>query len=84
MMLISSWVMGKGAVPHRELVHVPLQHTLQVQLLELPLQSGGQARVHGGPPGQHDVFVELGPVRRRRTRSEPGIQLHDDSRRRVT
>lgn len=57
---------GGLKVPHRELVHVSLQHPLQVQLLEFPLQSGGQARVHGGPPRQHDVFVELGPERRQR------------------
>lgn len=45
----------------RELVHVPLEHALQVQLLQLPLQSRGQARVHGGAAGQHNVLVELGP-----------------------
>ena len=38
-----------------------LKHSLQMQLLELPLQSGGQARVHGGAPRQHDVLVQLGP-----------------------
>lgn len=45
----------------RELVHVPLEHALQVQLLQLPLQSRGQAGVHGGAARQHNVFVELGP-----------------------
>lgn len=45
----------------RELVHVPLQHSLQVQLLQLALQAGRQPRVHGGASGQDDVLVELGP-----------------------
>ena len=36
--------------PHRELIHISLQHALQVELLELTLQSRGKARVHGGAP----------------------------------
>lgn len=46
---------------YRQLVHVALQHSLQVELLELALQAGRQPRVHGGASGQDDVLVELGP-----------------------
>lgn len=52
-----------SSLTHRQLVHVSLQHALQVQLLQLPLQTGRQAGVHGGAPRKHDVFVELRPDR---------------------
>ena len=30
-----------------------LEHSFQIELLDLPLQPGGKARVHGRPTGQH-------------------------------
>ena len=30
-----------------------LEDSLQIELLDLPLQPGGKARVHGRPTGQH-------------------------------
>merc|ERR1711892_1001664 len=40
-------------------LRVTLKHPLQVQLLDLPLQPAGQARVHSGSPRQNYVFVQL-------------------------
>ena len=48
------------ASTYRELGRVSLQHPLQVQLLDLSLQPGGQPGVHGGAAGQDNVLVELG------------------------
>ncbi|CAN8009736.1 unnamed protein product [Ixodes pacificus] len=43
-----------------ELVRVPPEHPLQVELLDLSLKAARQTGVHGGPSGQDDVLVELG------------------------
>ena len=44
----------------RQSAGVSLQHSLQVELLDLALQSAGQPGVHGGAARQDDVFVEVG------------------------
>lgn len=64
------WQNGKedALISDRELVHISLEHTLQVQLLELPLQSRRQAGVHGGSSREHNVFVELRPGDRKAKR----------------
>lgn len=49
---------------HRKLVDVALQHSLQVELLQLPLQAGWQAGIHGGASGQDDVLEEVSPDQR--------------------
>lgn len=46
---------------YRQLAHVTLQHSLQVQLLQFTLQAGRQPWVHGGTSGQDNVLVELSP-----------------------
>jgi len=46
---------------YRELLRVSVQHILEVQLLDLPLQPGWKARVHGAASGQHDVPIEVSP-----------------------
>lgn len=46
---------------HSKPLHVSLEDPLQVQLLDLSLQSGGEAGVHGGATRQNNVLVELGP-----------------------
>lgn len=42
-----------------ELGCVSFEHSLEIQLLDLPLQTRGQARVHGGASRQDNVLVEL-------------------------
>ena len=43
----------------REFFRVSLEHPLEVELLDLPLQATGQTRQHGGAAGQHDVLVQV-------------------------
>ena len=42
-----------------EAVGVALEHALQVQLLDLPLQPRRQTRVHRRAAREHDVLVQL-------------------------
>merc|ERR1719192_1097019 len=44
-----------------ESLRVALEDSLQIELLDLPLQPGRKARVHGRPTGQHNVFVKFRP-----------------------
>lgn len=46
---------------YRELCSVSLEDPGQVQLLDLPLQTGGQTGVHGRTPREHNVLVKLCP-----------------------
>ncbi len=46
---------------HRKFLSVSPQHSLQIQLLDLALQTGRKARVHGASSGQDDVLVEVRP-----------------------